>query len=736
MAVAVAQRNTNSVTFNSSWGITLPNTSAVSGDFYIIILNTDVWNSTTLSTTSTGWTLNKYGTAGCSTWIATGVEGTAASTLTINTSTSGRVAYVGYRVTGADTSGLSVATNDSSAASANRTYPSLTPSGGSKQYLWIITDSANNGSSSGYNPPSAPSGWSNFQEIASTNCNMASAEQITTASSLSGGTWPAATFTASYTDLMIAVAPSSGGGGGSGPITTNLPSGSTSWTVPAGVYQVTAECIGGGAAGGAGQSTFSAIGTGGGGGGGSYSKKLFNVTPGQAISYSTAAAVAGGSGNGANGNTSWFKANDSTGCVAVGGRGGTTASGAQGTGGIGTTTGCYGDVSYRGGNGSSPTFAGSGGGSGSGGGGAGPGGQGGDSPDIPGSQNTPVGGAGQSPGGAGAAGVGGAVGNPGSNYGGGGSGGAAPQSNTYNGGGGAMGLVRVTYSTVTPTTATDSGVTTEASTLGLPRSDTATVVDAVSKLTNAAAETITAQEDAVVHLGGTQDTISAVDSAGSGLLITSSDTIGTWAENTALVGISAPESANTVDSTTNQLYNEVLDQISAADLSALVFGVSDTAAGADSASKLVGINTPASDSASGTESARIGIAIKVSDSASVVESVTDLVIKAPETVNAADSAISVVFKYASDAVIGSESVDTELFPPVFDTFYGSESAQIGLPKGVSDAFSASESAKIVAKGPDSSIFTESASQRLGQLIGERVYYVPPDNRVYLVPDEV
>jgi hypothetical protein len=105
----------------------------------------------------------------------------------------------------------------------------------------------------------------------------------------------------------------------------------TSWTAPAGVFQVTVQAWGGGAAGG-GNST-SADG-GGGGGGGAYATIIDPVVPGTSYSYSLGAAgtaVSGATGN-AGGDTTWR----TTVVVAKGGTGGANpVGGAAGVGGNG-----------------------------------------------------------------------------------------------------------------------------------------------------------------------------------------------------------------------------------------------------------------------------------------------------------------------------------------------------------------------------------------------------------------
>src|SRR4051812_10940364 len=76
------------------------------------------------------------------------------------------------------------------------------------------------------------------------------------------------------------------------------------WTCPAGVTSVTAECWGAGGAGGGATGTPAA---GGGGAGGSYVKNTaIPVTPGVTYTVTVGTGGTGGTGNGSAGGDSWF----------------------------------------------------------------------------------------------------------------------------------------------------------------------------------------------------------------------------------------------------------------------------------------------------------------------------------------------------------------------------------------------------------------------------------------------
>lgn len=124
-------------------------------------------------------------------------------------------------------------------------------------------------------------------------------------------------------------------------LTTSL---TTTWQVPANVYYITVECIGGGGAGGNGYY---------GGGGGAYSYKAMEVTPGTVyyIQAGGAGAYSGtNGGTGGTGGDSWFKTGSQSGAVVVlakAGTGGTGNNSTKGKGGLASAG--TGDIRYSGG---------------------------------------------------------------------------------------------------------------------------------------------------------------------------------------------------------------------------------------------------------------------------------------------------------------------------------------------------------------------------------------------------
>jgi hypothetical protein len=162
------------------------------------------------------------------------------------------------------------------------------------------------------------------------------------------------------------------------PFTSTTP-GTTTWTCPAGVTEVTIECWGAGGAGGSAYQSTAYTQRTGGGAGGSYAKKTFtNLVPGQSYTYTVGAGGVGSIGiftNGANGQSggaTYFI--DNTTVNAIGGQGGidvynatvNSAGGSASTGGNNVGDG----TPYLGGNGGNGTGSGTPG-SGGGGGSAG-----------------------------------------------------------------------------------------------------------------------------------------------------------------------------------------------------------------------------------------------------------------------------------------------------------------------------------------------------------------------------
>ena len=217
--------------------------------------------------------------------------------------------------------------------------------------------------------------------------------------------------------------------------------GDQTWTVPAGVTEVVAECWGAGGRGGNAQAVVQ--GRAGGGGAGAYARKTIAVTPGTTINLHVGAA-------GSTAEASWF-VDAATVKAAYGQRGRGYLDADYGVGGIGgLASDSIGDLKYGGGNGGTTTASGGGGGGGSAGR-QGEGGVGGNTPNSDGGIAGVAGSDGGAAGGAGHNGGSGAGdGYPGVLYGGAGGGAGQPIFGGYTGGVGKQGKIVLNYVTGRP----------------------------------------------------------------------------------------------------------------------------------------------------------------------------------------------------------------------------------------------------------------------------------------------
>ncbi|WP_044117959.1 T9SS type A sorting domain-containing protein [Alkaliflexus imshenetskii] len=184
-----------------------------------------------------------------------------------------------------------------------------------------------------------------------------------------------------FTLFAVFAMPSLMVGQGDMKVETFTTPGNGTWTVPAGVTQITVEAWGGGGGGGGSNSNNNG---GSGGGGGGYATYTITVTPGQSIPYTVGAGGSGGAannsfaGNGGNSAILSLTANGGT-----GGRGnaGAAGVGGEGSGGIDNASGANGvqggNSGGNGGNGANGGTGGLGNTDGNGGNGDAPGGGGG-----------------------------------------------------------------------------------------------------------------------------------------------------------------------------------------------------------------------------------------------------------------------------------------------------------------------------------------------------------------------
>ncbi|MFC0656390.1 Ig-like domain-containing protein, partial [Mongoliitalea lutea] len=214
------------------------------------------------------------------------------------------------------------------------------------------------------------------------------------------------------------------------PVIVSTP-GTSTFTVPAGVYSINVDAIGaGGGGGGRGSGTGA---TARGGGGGAFAGRTIAVTPGQVWTIEVGAGGSGGSGGdnaGANGGNTVFRLGSEVFVRAAGGSGGSGSdSGAGGLG--GTVAASIGTSVFRGGNGTT-----------GGGGGAGTTGAGGDTGGAAGGSGTAVGGG---SGGSAPTAFGSSGSNGGNSFGGAGSGARRSTSGNIVGGTGAGGVLQISF---------------------------------------------------------------------------------------------------------------------------------------------------------------------------------------------------------------------------------------------------------------------------------------------------
>lgn len=297
-------------------------------------------------------------------------------------------------------------------------------------------------------------------------------------------------------------------------------SGAGTFTIPAGVTQVTVECWGGGGNGGS--TGNNGIRTGG-GGGGAYARKLLTVIPGNSYPLTVGAA----------GNDSWFNSN-----LIVLAKGGTSvATNATGGGAGGSAALSIGDQVYGGGNG------GNAGGTNTGGGGSSAG-------NSANGNNATGATPGAAPGGGGAGAIGltgNGNGNPGNNPGGGGSGGWR-QGSGGAAGSGAVGKVVISYYLLTGTSVpatvcqnTTATVTLTGTTINLPvgtytvtynLTGANTATNATATMTVSSAGTGTFTTASLSNAGSTTVTITKLASGFYGSSVGSN--------NTATFNVSSP----------------------------------------------------------------------------------------------------------------------------------------------------------------------------------------------------
>jgi hypothetical protein len=182
----------------SNHAITLP-AGIVAGQKLVVLFSCD--GAPTCSTTSTGWV--KVGQAS-NTTVVTGAVfekiATGSDALTINTTSPEQSSHISARVSNAGT----LYATSANGSSTNSNPPSLTPAGGSNDYLWLSTRSGD----STVLATVAPANFSHLQSLAAAGTSGASsnvAERPFTGTVLDPGTFTS--LTEQWVSWTIAIAP-------------------------------------------------------------------------------------------------------------------------------------------------------------------------------------------------------------------------------------------------------------------------------------------------------------------------------------------------------------------------------------------------------------------------------------------------------------------------------------------------------------------------------------------------
>lgn len=189
-------------TDTTSHPIGLP-TGIVAGNMLLVVFSVDGSPTISINTGVSGnnWTLGtkaSYGTDVSGVYVWKIAEGSDALTLT--TSAAEQSSHIALRITGAS----SVQGASATGSSTNSNPPSLTPSGGAMDYLWVATRSGDSTTVSS----SPPSGYNNPQGLPGIGTSSAStntAEKLANLSSDDPGTFT--TGTEQWVSFTLAVSP-------------------------------------------------------------------------------------------------------------------------------------------------------------------------------------------------------------------------------------------------------------------------------------------------------------------------------------------------------------------------------------------------------------------------------------------------------------------------------------------------------------------------------------------------
>lgn len=196
-SVVARSGGSNTSTFSTAQSITLPSSSA--GELLLVVFSPQAGQTT--STSQSGWTKVYTAAEDPNVDIWAGISGTAQTPLTLNTSGTSASCHITYSISNWSGNVNHIEATKAVAATANMDPPSLTPSHGQYEYLWIVVGSSGEGSDA--IPTAAPTNFSNLQtrhtgSTLSTHTGMGTAERVFEASTYDPGvfTSPAGDYTA------------------------------------------------------------------------------------------------------------------------------------------------------------------------------------------------------------------------------------------------------------------------------------------------------------------------------------------------------------------------------------------------------------------------------------------------------------------------------------------------------------------------------------------------------------
>lgn len=222
MAITVVARN-GAATTAAETTLVVPFTQTT-GDFIIIFIAND---TTTISSLSDGFSQITDNTGATRIIYKASLSGSEGGDCTITFSSSCKACATSYNVQGASTTDTPQFSTVATGTSTSPNPGNLTPSGGSKEYLWIAFLGLG-GEDVSAPISSAPTNFTNLTTRATgtagtvaSNSSIGTAEYIFTASSLDPGTWSLSS-TRDWRAYTVAVYPNAAGPANLKSYNTNL----------------------------------------------------------------------------------------------------------------------------------------------------------------------------------------------------------------------------------------------------------------------------------------------------------------------------------------------------------------------------------------------------------------------------------------------------------------------------------------------------------------------------------